>query len=243
MTNRTYHINVPDHVENESAYVAAAQARIDANRRKGAYRRWVEKHEDAKVLYDWLFGYGEFDDFRNWDLDPNCTMGEDGYPEHRFEMNGEDYQCSCNRIVHPLSFYRNGDFLDKMRASINEWGGLTDGQTVAVRKCYQRAQDNVRERAERRLAKIENERNTSKHVGIINTRREFTIICEKQFSFDGTYGTTYINICKDEEGNVVVYKGSNAFTENMTITVIATVKAHEVRDGVAQTIIARPKIK
>lgn len=238
---RNYTITVPEHVENEEAYIRAAQARIDANRRKGAYCRWVEKYEDAQTLHDWLFGYGEFDD--QWQLDSHCIMGDDGFPEHRFELNGEDYRCSCKRVPHPLSFYRRGEFLDKMRDAIDEWGGLTEGQTVAVRKCYQRAQENVRERVERRLTKIEDERNTSKHVGILDTRREFTLICEKQFSFDGTFGTTYINICKDEDGNVVVYKGSNAWTENMTITVIASVKAHEVRDGVAQTIIARPKIK
>lgn len=197
-----YTINVPEGVENEAAYIRAAEARIDANRRKGAFCRWTEKHEDAQLLNDWLFN-----------------------PQH------------------PLAFYANGDFLNKMRDAIDEWGGLTDGQHVAVRKCYQRAQENSRERAERRLAKIEDERNTSKHIGSVGERREFTLICEKQFSFDGTYGTTYINICKDEEGNVIVYKGSNAITENITVVVIATVKAHEERDGVAQTIIARPKVK
>lgn len=238
---RNYIITVPEGVENEAAYIRAAEARIDANRRKGNRTRWMAKHEDAQNLYDWLFGYGEFED--TWDLDKHCIMDEDGFPDHRFELNGEDYRCSCKRVKHPLDFYRRGEFLDKMRDSIDEWGGLTDGQTVAVRKAIQRAQENARERAERRLAKVEQDRSTSNHVGILSTRREFTLICEKQFSFDGTYGTTYINICKDEEGNVIVYKGSNAFTENVTVTVVATVKAHEVRDGVAQTIIARPKVK
>ena len=240
MTRSYPAIDVPLHVENETAYINAAHARIDMNRRKGTRKRWLAAYEDAQTLDDWLFGCGEF--ANAWNLDPRCTMGDDGHPEHRFELDGEDYRCSCKRIPHPLSFYARGDFLDKMRDSINEWGGLTDGQTVAVRKSYQRAQDNVRERAERRLAKIENERNTSQHVGTVGARREFILICEKQFSFDGMYGTTYINICKDEDGNVVVYKGSNAFTENVTIKVVASVKAHEVRDGVAQTIIARPKV-
>ena len=238
---RNYMITVPEGVENEAAYIRAAEARIEMNRRKGAFRRWTEKHEDAKLLNDWLFGQGEFD--AKLELDPLCKESDDGIVDHCFDIDGKDYRCSCKRVKHPLDFYRYGDFLDKMRNAIDEWGGLTDGQHVAVRKCYQRAQENSRERAERRLAKIENERSTSKHVGIINTRREFTLICEKQFSFDGTYGTAYINICKDEEGNVVVYKGSNAWTENMTIVVVATVKAHEHRDGIAQTIIARPKIK
>ena len=238
---RNYMITVPEGVENEAAYIRAAEARIDANRRKGGFRRWAEKHEDAQTLNDWLFGYGDF--ASGWEYDPRCTVTEE-YVDHCYSNpDGSDYHCKCKWVDHPLAFYARGEFLDKMRDAIEEWGGLTDGQHLAVRKCYQRAQENSRERAERRLAKIENDRSISKHVGILNTRREFTLICEKQFSFDGTYGTTYINICKDEDGNVVVYKGSNAWTENMTITVIASVKAHEVRDGVAQTIIARPKIK
>lgn len=234
-------IDVPDHVENEDAYINAAHARIDANRRKGARNRWMQKHEDAQTLHDWLFGEGQFE--LSWKLDPKCSQWENEHPEHCDVVDGKHYDCSCERVPHPLSFYTKGEFLDNMRESINEWGGLTDGQHVAVRKSYQRAQENYRERAERRLAKIENDRSVSKHVGVLGTRREFTLICEKQFSFDGVYGTTYLNLCKDEEGNVVVYKGSNAFTENMTITIVATVKAHEERDGVAQTVIARPKVK
>ena len=238
---RTYLINVPEHVENEQAYIDAANARINANRIKGARKRWYAAHADAKQLEDWLFGVGDY--AHAWNLDPHCSMNEDGYPDHRFELNGEDYRCKCQRVTHPLAFYTRGDFMDSMRNSIDEYGALTENQTNAVRKSFQRAQENIRERAERRIEKIENERNNSKHVGILNTRREFTLICEKQLSFDGMYGTTYINICKDEEGNVIIYKGSNAFTENVTITVVATVKAHEERDGVAQTIIARPKVK
>lgn len=243
MTRTLYYptIDVPDHVENEDAYISAAHTRIDINRRKGAWKRWMENHEDVKNLHDWLFSEGDY--AQAWDLDPHCSQWEDQYPEHCCVVDGKDYRCSCKRVSHPLSFYATGDFMDNMRESINEWGALTDNQTNAVRKSFQRAQEKLHERAVRRLNKIEDERNNSKHVGIINTRREFTLICEKQLSFDGMYGTTYINICKDEEGNVVVYKGSNAFTENVTITVVATVKAHEERDGVAQTIIARPKVK
>ena len=60
-------------------------------------------------------------------------------------------------------------------------------------------------------------------------------------AFESQFGYTYINICKDADGNVVVYKGSNRFEEGETVRVKATVKSHEERDGVAQTLIARPK--
>jgi hypothetical protein len=238
--SRTYNIVVPEGVENEQAYIRAAEARIDANRRKGARIRWHAAHADARDLEDWLFGVGNY--AHTWNLDPRCKMHEDGYPDHCFVVDGKDYRCSCERITHPLAFYTRGDFLCKMRDAIEEWGGLTDNQTAAVRKSFESAKQKIAERDERRAARLQADRN-SKHVGIISTRREFTLTCEQVFSFDGNYGSTYINICKDEEGNVIVYKGSNGWTKGETLTVVATVKAHDERDGVAQTIIARPTIK
>jgi hypothetical protein len=238
---RTYHIDVPDHVENEQAYVDAANARINANRIKGARKRWLAAHEDAQDLSDWLFGVGNY--AHTLQMDPLCSVNpDDGYPEHRFELDGKDYRCKCERITHPLAFYTRGEFLDKMRDALDEWGGLTDNQTAAVRKCLQRAQEKLHENAIRRSAQLEADRN-SKHVGILSTRREFVLTCDKVFSFDGQYGTSYINICRDQDGNIIVYKGSNGWTKGETLTVVATVKAHDERDGVAQTIIARPTIK
>ena len=70
---------------------------------------------------------------------------------------------------------------------------------------------------------------------------ELTLTCEKVFEFEGQFGVTFINICRDPSGNVVVYKGSNGFERGETLRVKATIKAHDERDGVAQTLISRPK--
>lgn len=48
----TIHINVPDHVENPSAYIEAAQARIRANARK----TWLRTTERAQEIDDFLLG-------------------------------------------------------------------------------------------------------------------------------------------------------------------------------------------
>ena len=47
----------------------------------------------------------------------------------------------------------------------------------------------------------------------------------------------------DDDGNAVVYKGSSDLKFYADkVTVKATIKAHDTRDGVKQTIISRPKI-
>ena len=59
----------------------------------------------------------------------------------------------------------------------------------------------------------------------------------------GNYGMTFINLCRDDDGNAVVYKGSNDLKyHGDKVTVKATIKAHDTREGVKQTIISRPAI-
>jgi hypothetical protein len=101
------------HIENEAAYERAIDRRIKANRRKTGRAQWLAAHEDAQTLHDWLFHAGEFSS-QNWVLDPLCYLDENGFPEHRFEVDGQDYRCKCKRVDHPLSFYARGDFLGKM---------------------------------------------------------------------------------------------------------------------------------
>lgn len=228
------------HIENEARYQAAIKRRIQLNRAKTGRAKWLAAHEDAQTLHDWLFHEGEFSD-QNWLLDPLCHM-EDGYPEHRFELDGRDYRCKCKRVDHPMSFYARGDFLRKMRDTIDEWGGLSDAQHAAVAKSFANAQNKL---AGREVARAEANAADAKtsHVGTVGERREFELTAERTHSFDSQFGTTYITIFRDADSNIVVYKGSIAFERGEKVRGKATVKAHDMRDGVPQTIIARPKFE
>jgi hypothetical protein len=58
---------------------------------------------------------------------------------------------------------------------------------------------------------------------------------------EGQYGYSYLHVLHDDAGNVVVYKGSKELgMRGERVLVKATVKDHDVRDGVKQTKIARP---
>lgn len=60
---------------------------------------------------------------------------------------------------------------------------------------------------------------------------------------DYGFGVSYINLMRDDAGNVLVYKGlTDIGQKGETVTIKATVKGHDMRDGVCQTTIQRPKV-
>lgn len=63
---------------------------------------------------------------------------------------------------------------------------------------------------------------------------------EDRFSFG--MKTININIMEDAAGNVFIYKGSFLGEKDTEIVLAATVKDHGEREGVKQTILARPKL-
>ena len=84
----------------------------------------------------------------------------------------------------------------------------------------------------------------SNHVGAIGDRIDIDATVSHYFSFDGFYGTTYINIIADGDGNIFVYKGGKRLADKgASIRLKATIKEHVEYQGVKQTIINRPKVE
>ena len=78
-------------------------------------------------------------------------------------------------------------------------------------------------------------------IGTVGERRVFTLTVRMVVQMEGIYGTSYLHVMHDADGNVVVYKGTNQLGDKGdTVTVKATVKEHDMRDGVKQTKISRP---
>lgn len=240
--NRTVRFSPGNEIEHPDAYRRAIQDRIKANARKTRNREWFATHADAQRLSDWLNETGEFDSRytcgRTWEAHDHSNRDVELCHDRRCLDRGNQQHPLCRGMF-------GGDFgalLGKMQESLREWGGLTEKQTELVRKALARAEERLAKAAERRAERLASDRATSGHVGTVGARIELTLRCEKVFSFDSIYGTTFINICRDEAGNVIVYKGSNGFDEGETLRVKATIKEHGDRNGVAQTIISRPKI-
>jgi len=84
----------------------------------------------------------------------------------------------------------------------------------------------------------------SAFVGNVGDKLTLTVTVERIIVLpDYGFGVNYINILRDQAGNVLVYKGlTDLGQRGETVNLKATVKAHDMRDGVCQTTIQRPKV-
>lgn len=132
---------------------------------------------------------------------------------------------------------RNYGFLTKMVESFNQYGSLTEKQEAAVRKVLadreQRAMQRVAENAA--LAAVSN------HVGVVGERSEFVLSIDRAFGFEGKFGYTYGHVMHDKDGNVFAYFGNQLGDAGQAVRGKATIKRHDQRDGVKQTVLSRPK--
>jgi len=102
----------------------------------------------------------------------------------------------------------------------------------------------IKQKVRKGLYKIERIRiaKVSDFIGSVGDRIERDVTLTFTHSFDGFYGTTWINSMIDADGNVIVYKGGNRLGQKGdTFTIKGTVKEHAVYKETKQTIINRPK--
>lgn len=200
-------------IDNEGAYEAAIERNIRNNARKTRSAKWLET-DGGKRANAFLFEHDEFE----------YTLLADG-----------------TYFIHPVVRACLGDFYTKMRDSVLEWGGLTEGQTNAVLAMIARGEARVAERAKARAEARQADADKSGWVGTVGERRDFSLTIRMIVEIEGQYGYSYLHIMHDTDGNVVVYKGTKVLGDKgEAVSVKATVKEHDVRDGVKQTKIARP---
>lgn len=84
----------------------------------------------------------------------------------------------------------------------------------------------------------------SGYIGNVGDKVTLTITVERIIVLESPlYGTNYITIARDEQGNVVTYKGrTDIGNKGDTTTIKASVKEHTVYNGIKQTVIQRPKV-
>jgi hypothetical protein len=80
----------------------------------------------------------------------------------------------------------------------------------------------------------------ARHVGKEGEKIRVSLNVEKVVQCFGTYGTTYLHIMGDSEGNVYIwFASSQALETGRDIVLQGTIKKHDVRDGVKQNILTR----
>lgn len=230
-------------IENAVAYEAGKIRRIKANACIARRRAWEASVADHSRIKQFLRGCGEFG------LQcAHCKVEWTGHLGRESESAPTD-KCRC--VSHPViasAYYgTGGEIALKMRDALDNWGSLTPKQTDLVRSMISRAEARVATREADRAAKLAIDQVTSQHLGSVGERMTFDLTVERVMTFETQFGLTHIHLCRSE-GAVVVYKGSSRLvtadaTFPVQVTVKATVKAHELREGVAQTIISRPNVQ
>jgi hypothetical protein len=134
--------------------------------------------------------------------------------------------------------YKEG-FMGSMASALDNFGKLSPKQCEAVLKGIDTRAAKKAEWVSEKAA-LDAKRD---HVGTVGQKVTMTLTVVHLVVLEGMYGTTYIHICEDADQNVVIYKGNSSAIpgKGHTVTVIATIKEHGVRDGVKQTVIQRPK--
>ena len=148
------------------------------------------------------------------------------------------FDAAYPEIVAKLALVANpSDFILDVVAKGRKFGVLTERQIEALNTALDREIDRAAQKIEKAA--------TAQHIGTVGERRDFTLTLAHVHEFEGAFGYVYIHILNDEAGNVVIYKGSKRLSGDKgdTVTLKATIKEHGVRDGVAQTLIARPAQK
>jgi hypothetical protein len=129
------------------------------------------------------------------------------------------------------------EFFESLCRSITERGCLSDKQQAAAEASIKRDED--------RKAKAAN----AKFVGNKGERITITLTVKRMIQLGGDYGryslygTQYLVICEDQNGNTITYKGASPFaSEGETATIAATVKSHTTYNSMPQTQVARCKV-
>jgi len=135
------------------------------------------------------------------------------------------------------------------------WSGPNGEKTVRefVRTDEGRAQELAQAWADERAAKakaIGDKRAASEHVGEVGERIEVEGFARLITSFDNAYGTSYMYMIEDADGNAYKFIGTGIHTAEQSadrriafkIKAKFTVKAHDEYNGQKQTVVNRPKI-
>lgn len=208
-------------IHNENAYQNAIARNIKANASKTRKEKWLAADPMHQTLYDWVFSHGEFE----------STFVEG--PEDEF------YNSEITWTHHPMCKGMNTPFILAMRDAMFEWGGLTEKQTAGLLSAYEGKKKAIAGYAAKNAAEAAG----SDFIGADGDRIKFSLEVLSVLSFDGNFGMVYFNKCS-QDGNIVMYKGSNDWTnyKGQTLSVTARIKKHETFRGVKQTIITRPTI-
>ena len=129
----------------------------------------------------------------------------------------------------------DNSFVRDVMRKLHKYGDLSDAQISAVKRAVARDAEWAAKRAEQRA-----EDASSEFIAEVGKRITLTaeVIATKFIERD--YGDKlFIMLRSGDDIAVTFYSGMDGYEKGETVTIKATVKAHETRDGIKQTMLAR----
>lgn len=229
------HVTPHEHVEHEAAYVRAAESIIKSRAAVKKQREFLAANPDGEAILEFI-------------------------AKKAFTWAGDHDWDRANNEMRNL---KPRTFFDKLHLSIDEWGAPTQGQADAVRKIIAQQDEKKAQWAERDAR--------STHIGKVGDKIEVEAVVYFQTEFEGNFG--YVTITGFRAGDdIIIHKGTAPKVDGAEATTVnshydynthkwvqrdfkrevakgdrvilkATIKEHSDRNGVKQTIVARPKTK
>jgi hypothetical protein len=148
----------------------------------------------------------------------------------------------ANYRAHEGELGKEEQTVHDMVSKLIKYGTISEKQVAFIKNLVDRIANRATVEAEHAVKRAE-QAAISKHVGTVGERIDFELTVCFATSFETQFGTMFVHVMNDAAGNVVVYKGSNEIGKRgEALKVKATIKKHDSREGVAQTLIARPKV-
>lgn len=135
--------------------------------------------------------------------------------------------------------FENNTFYNNLKSAVtSKYCKLYSGFIACAPKSMVLLQDKLL-----RAEKLQEQANKSQYFGNTGDKfmRDFKV--ENVYGYDSQYGYVYINILKDAEDNIFVWKTTTTALEiGKEITAKATIKEHQEYNGIKQTVLTRLKL-
>lgn len=211
-----YVIRVPEGVQNEQAYIKAAEGRIAANAAKSARAKWRIQHADAERLEDFIFQTGEFED--------------------RADITGGLFAGDWGNVF--LSF--RDQLLDRGSLSVKQTEIVRNTLNKRIQWAAERAEKRANEAAKSDHVGALGERRNFDLTCIFVTSYESRYGVQHIHGFKDDFGNIIIHKGNPIWVEVEVDTRDRRISKGDRVSLTASIKSHGEREGVKQTIITRP---
>jgi len=198
--------------------------------------------EEAKSILEWITSLDavickEDEDRKAARAEAKARAIADGYSEEDFDDVRDQYYCYLDYASKVGNLERDCIPLALSGYARSKHIGRLAYMPIAYKRYLEKKACDEKREAERLTAAA-----ASSYVGDVGQRITVKMATANLVtSWESDYGRTYLYKFTDEQGNVYIWYASRGIEAHDGMTIKATIKNHNERDGVKQTVITRCK--